>query len=101
MKNYARLCPADLAAADREEYFRLLDDMDEDGMEKFFQRVPVDQKLAHVLRILKEARELGDRLSVLDRTLPTLPHVEIAECYQRLRVLGDQVGDLEATGILR
>jgi len=101
MKIYARLCPSDLAPADREEYFRLLDEMDEDGMEKFFQRVPVDEKLAHVLRILKEARQLGERLSILDRTLPTLPHVEIAECYRRLRTLGDQVGDLEAIGTLK
>jgi len=101
MKLYARLCPPELVPGDREEYFRLLDEMDEDGMERFFQRVPVDQRLAHVLGILKEARQLGDRLSVLDRTLPTLPHIEITECYRRLRTLGEQVGDLEAVGVLK
>lgn len=101
MKIYGRLCPPNLAPADRDEFFRVLDEMDEDGMEGFFQRVPVDQQLAQVLRILKEARQIGERLSILDRTMPTLPHVEIAECYRRLRALGDQIGDLEAIGTLK
>jgi hypothetical protein len=101
IKIYARLCPSDLSPAMREEFFRLLDEMDEDGMEKFFQRLPLDTKLKQVLHILTEARALGDRLSILDRTLPALAHGEIAECYRHLRALGDQVGDLEANGVLK
>ena len=98
---YARLCPSELVPAEREEFVRLLDEEDEDGMEGFFRRVPLDAKLTQVLRILREARELGARLSVLDRTVPTLPHREISECYLRLRALGEQVGDLEAVGVLK
>jgi hypothetical protein len=101
VKVYARLCPSELVPAEREEFLRLLDGMDEDGMEGFFRRVPSDARLAQVLRVLREARELGDRLSVLDRTVPALPHAEIAECYRRLRNLGEQVGDLEAIGVLK
>jgi hypothetical protein len=101
MKVYARLCPSELVAPEREEFIRLLDGEDEDGMEEFFRRVPLDAKLTQVLRILREARELGTRLSVLDRTVPTLPHREISECYQRLHALGEQVGDLEAVGVLK
>ena len=101
MKVYARLCPSELVPAEREEFVRLLDGEDEDGMEGFFRRVPLDAKLIHVLRILREARELGVRLNVLDRTVPTLPHREVSECYRRLRTLGEQVEDLEAVGLMR
>ena len=101
MKVYARLCPSELVPSEGEEFVRLLDGEDEDGMEGFFRRVPVDAKLSQVLHILREARELGARLSVLDRTVPTLPHREVSECYQRLRTLGEQVGDLEAVGVMR
>jgi hypothetical protein len=101
MKVYARLCPSNLAPAEREEFLSLLDELNEDGMERFFQRQPTDPKLVQVLRILGEARGFGERLSVLDRTVPALPHGEIAECYRRLRALGDQVGDLEALGELK
>ena len=101
MKVYARLCHSEIVPAEREEFVRLLDGEDEDGMEGFFRRVPVDAKLSQVLHILREARELGARLSVLDRTVPTLPHREVSECYRRLRTLGEQVGDLEAVGVMR
>jgi ferritin-like metal-binding protein YciE len=53
------------------------------------------------MEILKEARALGERINVLDRTLPALPHAEIAECYSRLRALGNEIGDMEAAGILK
>ena len=101
IKVYARLCPSKLVPAEREAFVRLLDGEDEDGMEGFFRRVPLDAKLIQVLHILREARELGARLSVLDRMVPTLPHREISECYRRLRALGEQVGDLEAVGVLK
>ena len=101
MRVYAHLCPSELVPAEREEFARLLDGEDEDGMEGFFRRVPLDVNLTQVLRILREARELGTRLSVLDRTVPTLPHREISECYRRLRALGEQVGDLKAVGVLK
>lgn len=101
MKIYARMCPATLAPADREEFVRLLDRLDEDGMEQFFRRFPLDAHLRKLLGILKEARDIGDRLNVLDRTLPALPHAEISECYNRLRALGEQVGDLETVGVLK
>jgi hypothetical protein len=96
MKVYAQLCPSDLRAGDRERVGKLLDELDEDGMVTFFQQVPLTPQEARVIQILKEAREIGDRLNVMDRTLPSLPHTEIAECYRRLRALGDEVGDVVA-----
>jgi hypothetical protein len=101
MKVYARLCPATLAAADRDDFVRLLDRNDEDGMELFFRRVPADPSISKVLPILREARDIGDRLNVMDRTLPALPHGEIGDCYRRLRALANQVGELEAVGLLK
>ncbi len=101
MQVYARLCPTTLAQADREEFLRLLDRNDEDGVEQFFRRLPADANMNRVLTILKEARDIGDRLNVMDRTLPALPHSEISQCYARLRELGSQIGDLEAVGLLK
>jgi hypothetical protein len=101
MRVYARLCPPDLAPEDREEFLATLDRQDEEGMEAFFQSRPLESHVKRVMEILKEARALGDRINVLDRTLPALPHAEIAECYSRLRALGNEIGDLEAAGILK
>ncbi len=101
MKVYARMCPATLASAEREEFVHLLDRLDEDGMEQLFRRLPLDAHMSKLMAILKEARDIGDRLNVLDRTLPALPHSEIAACYSRLRELGEAVGDLEAVGVLK
>jgi hypothetical protein len=100
MKVYACLCPAGLRQEERERFLRVLDEMDEDGMIAFFKQIPVDSKLARILGILNEGRELGDRLNVMDRTLPVLPHTEITACYDRLRALGDEIGDLVAAGRL-
>lgn len=101
MKVYARLCPSDLTPQDRERFLILLDRMDEDGMEAIFDERPLEAQIKRVVQILKEARDLGDRINVLDRTLPVLPHAEITECYARLRDLGNEIGDLEAAGILK
>ncbi len=101
MQVYARLCPATLAQADREEFLRLLDRNDEDGVQQFFRQLPADANMNRVLTILKEARDIGDRLNVMDRTLPALPHSEISQCYARLRELGNQIGDLEAVGLFK
>lgn len=101
IKVYARLCPTDLRPEERRRFLDLLDTLDEDGVVAFFQQVPLDPKLAHVLGILKEARELGDRLNAMDRTLPVLPHTEITACYNRLRTLGDEIGDLIAADLLK
>jgi hypothetical protein len=98
---YARLCPQDLRSGDRDRFLRLLDELDEDGMIAFFQQLPRDARAARVLEILKEARELGDRLNAMDRTLPVLPHTEITACYDRLRVLGGEIGDLVAAELLK
>ena len=98
---YARLCPQDLRPGDRDRFLRLLDELDEDGMIAFFQQLPRDARAARVLDILKEARELGDRLNAMDRTLPVLPHTEITACYDRLRVLGGEIGDLVAADVLK
>ncbi len=101
LKVYSRVCPTDLTPEERERFLTLLDQLDEDGMEAFFDERPLDVQTKRVIHILKEARSLGDRVNVLDRTLPVLPHVEITECYHRLRVLGDEIGDLEAAGALK
>lgn len=100
MKVFAQLCPTDLRREDRERFGKLLDDLDEDGMVAFFQQVPLAPPAARVIQILTEARELGERLNVMDRTLPSLPHTEITECYRRLRALGDEIGDLVAAEAL-
>jgi len=91
--------PVVLSLADR--FARLLDELDEDGAIAFFQQLPLDAQAARVIGILKEARELGDRLNAMDRTLPVLPHTEITACYDRLRVLGGEIGDLVAADVLK
>jgi hypothetical protein len=100
MKVYARLCPSALSQEAREEFLKLLDRMDEDGMGEFFKQHPLNAEAIRIMGVLREARELGDRINVLDRVLPVLPHAEITECYNRLRVLGDEIGNLEAAGVL-
>lgn len=101
MKVYARLLPQNSPPAEREEFSALLDRLDEAGMERFFEERPQEGHVKRVVQILKEARTLGERINVLDRTLPSLPHAEITDCYSRLRALGDEIGDLEAAGILK
>ena len=101
MKVYARLCPPDLTPQERERFLTVLDRMDEDEMEVFFDERPLEAQVKRVVQILKEARDLGDRINVLDRTLPVLPHAEITECYTRLRALGNEIGDLQAAGVLK
>ncbi len=93
---YARLCPTNLRPLDRERFLQLLEATDEDGMIAFFQQLPSEPRLARALNALQEARELGDRLNAMDRTLPVLPHTEISACYDRLRVLGNDIGDMIA-----
>ncbi len=100
LKVYAQLCPKDLPPNEGQEFLRLLDQLDEDGMEAFFSRHRPSGEAERALEILREARELGDRINVLDRTIPALPHPEIAECYVRLRELGNQLGNLEAAGFI-
>jgi hypothetical protein len=101
LKVYAQLLPPETAVRERQEFLGYLDRMDEDAIMGFFDRVPLAGTVKRVLGILREARELGDRLNAMDRTLPVLPHTEIATCYRRLRVLGDEVGDLAASGVLK
>jgi hypothetical protein len=101
VKVYAQLLPPGTAAQERQEFLEDLDRVDEDAIAGFFKRVPTEGPVKRLLEILREARELGDRLNAMDRTLPVLPHTEIAACYRRLRALGDEVGDLAATGVLK
>jgi hypothetical protein len=100
VKVYAQLLPPGTAAQERQEFLEDLDRVDEDAIADFFKRVPTEGPVKRLLEILREARELGDRLNAMDRTLPVLPHTEIATCYRRLRALGDEVGDLAASGVL-
>jgi len=101
LKVYARLCPSDLASADRESFLTLVDRQDEEGMESFFAGRPLEASAKRAVNILKEARELGERINVLDRMLPSLPHAEITECYSRLRALGNEIEDIEATSLIK
>ncbi len=101
MQVYARLSPPDLAPEEREKFLHLLDTQDEEGMETFFKSRVVEGHTKRVIDILKEARALGDRVNVLDRTLPALPHAEISECYSKLRTLGNEIGNLVAEGVLK
>ncbi len=96
MKVYGRLCPQDVYVQERERFLRVLDEMDEDGVIAFFRDVPLNPQAARVFAILREAREIGDRLNAMDRTLPVLPHPEISGCYERLRSLGDEIEELLA-----
>lgn len=101
MKAYARFCPSELSPADRQTFLGLLDRLDEDGMEAFFARLPADSGRTKVVEILKEARAIGDRLNMMDRTLPALPHTEITDSYARLRDLGSMLDELEAASTSR
>jgi hypothetical protein len=94
---YARLLPANVSPEEREAFVRLIDRQDEDGVTAFLARHPGDTASQRLRKILQEAREIGDRLNILDRTLPALPHPEIAQCYERLRTLRDEATSLEAT----
>ncbi|HSB73311.1 MAG TPA: hypothetical protein VLT62_28635 [Candidatus Methylomirabilis sp.] len=100
MKMYAQLCPIGLSPDEKQGFLTILDRMDEDGMEAFFEQRALAPEAAKAVRILREARELADRINVLDRVLPVLPHAEITECYNRLRALGDEIGNLRAAGVL-
>ena len=100
LKVYTRLCPSAVSREEKEEFLTLLDRMDEDAIEVFFKRHPLTPQSTRAITILREARELADRINVLDRVLPVLPHAEITDCYNRLRELGDEVGNLEAAGAL-
>jgi len=100
MKVYTRLCPPDLSPRERERFLTLIEHGDEEGMETFFAECLLEDRPKRVVRILKEARELGERLNVMDRTLPALPHQEITECYNRLRDLANEIAELEAAGVL-
>ncbi len=97
MKVYAGLCPPHVSPEEREGFVQLIDRQDEDGMAVFFARHPGDTTSQRVRKILEEAREIGDRINILDRTLPSLPHTEIGQCYARLRSLGDELASLEAS----
>ena len=101
MKVYARICPPQVSPEEREAFVQLIDRQDEDGVVAFFARHPGDANSQRVRMILQEAREIGDRINILDRTLPSLPHTEINECYGRLRSLGDELASIEASGALR
>ncbi len=96
LKVYADFCPPGLPTREREALGTLVDRLDEDGMEKLFGTFAEDARRARVLEILKEARALGERLNVMDRTLPALPHTEISATYERLRALGAEIDELHA-----
>ena len=100
LKVYARLLPVDATAQDRARLMGMADQLDEEGITTFLEGRTLPPQGRRVLEILKAARELGERINVLDRTLPILPHAEITECYDRLRALGAEIADLEAAGVL-
>jgi len=101
MKVYASLCPSDLTLEDRERFLTILDHQDEEGMEAFFAARPLESQVRRMIGILKEARELGEQINVMDRMLPSLPHAEITESYARLRELGEEIGEILASGKLK
>ncbi len=100
LKVYTGLCPKELSSEERQEFLSLLEHLDEDGVEAFLSRRQPSGEIKRAVEILKEARELGDRINILDRTLPALPHAEITECYSRLRALGNEIGNLQAVGVV-
>jgi len=100
MRVYTEFAPPDLPDADRQKFLGLVEKNDEQGMEAFFGTL-TDARRQRVVQILREARSLGDRLNVMDRTIPALPHNEIGECYSRLRALGDEVDDLAESRMKR
>ena len=100
LKVYARLLPVDATAQDRARLMAMVDQLDEEGITTFLAERTLTPQGRRVVEILKAARELGDRINVLDRTLPILPHAEITECYERLRALGAEAAELEAAGAL-
>jgi len=100
MRVYARLLPKAASAQDRERLAALADRLDEDGITALLAEGVLTPQAKRALEILRTARGLAERINVLDRTLPVLPHAEISECYQQLRALGNEIADLEAAGQL-
>lgn len=99
LRVYAGLCPAEALGQRQAEIGELLDRLDEDGMEALFGELVLDPQRQAVVGILREARLLGDRLNVMDRTLPALPHAEIGGCYSRLRELADRLAAIPLSGV--
>ncbi len=95
LKLYGEFCPKAVSPDERQEFLALLDRLDEDRVEAFFDRHQLADEAKRAVVVLKEARRLGDRINVLDRTLPALPHAEITECYVRLRALGREIDSLK------
>ncbi len=100
LRVYPRLLPVDATAQVRAQVTAMVDRLDEEGVIAFLEGRTLAPAGRRVLDILKAARELGDRINVLDRTLPVLPHAEITECYERLRALGAEIAELQAAGAL-
>lgn len=96
IQRYARLCPAHASPEEHREFHATIDRQDEDGIVALLARHPSDPTTQRVVEILQRAREIGDRVNILDRALPALPHPEIADCYAELRTLGDAIDSLEA-----
>jgi hypothetical protein len=96
MRIYAGLCSTEGLRTSRARMGELLDRGDEDGMEALVGELPLDAAQREAVNLLREARQIGERLSVMDRTLPSLPHAEIGVCYRRLRELADALDVLLA-----
>jgi hypothetical protein len=96
---YAGLCPAEVKGQRYAEIAELLDRQDEDGMEALFKELVLEPDRRAAVAILREGRQISDRLNVMDRTLPALPHAEIGVCYSRLRELTDQLAALQISAV--
>jgi len=95
---YAGLCQPEVAPEERAAFLEALDRQDEDGLVALLARQATGARGRRAMAILREARELGERIDILDRTLPALPHGELAGCYARLRELEGEIAGLEAAG---
>jgi hypothetical protein len=98
LRVYAGLCPADAMGQRHAEIAELLDRLDEDGMEALFKELVLEPERLAAAAILREARQLGERLNVMDRMLPSLPHAEIGGCYSRLREIAERLDALGLSG---
>ncbi|MFA5026624.1 MAG: hypothetical protein WC713_02015 [Candidatus Methylomirabilota bacterium] len=94
MQVLARLCPMHATAEERQEFVATIDRRDEEGVVAFLARHPADPAAQRLLEVCRQARQVADRLNLLDRTLPALPHSEICACYETLRSLERDIASL-------
>jgi hypothetical protein len=86
MKAMHALRASGLTEAQAERLDQLFQAQDEEGMIALLDDAALEPVARQKLEILKQAKQVGDRLTTLSRTIP-LPHDKIQALYPDLRAL--------------